>query len=360
MMDSDNHALAGHTHHFRIGGRMEATAFRQSLNLAPLYRHCVFQSARKVESHDLVARELSDHSLLWQGDNVETSLFKSAIRQLQLFSLKYGAEIIVRPRPFDGFLLMHMTISGTAEIDCDGKRLVIPKGKTALISPKKYLRMWWQAGSEQLILKVPFSLFLTGDTPVVLAADQIPSLFSLQEAHYPHWHMLMQSLLQILDLPAQEEHHAAWIDHFERSTAQFLLSRFTTAPPPPDNLSRQDSAAITSGIGLSCASGMERLDALEAYIQSRLCAPISLVDLSNAAGVSIRALNLLCHKHHGVPPMLLLRNMRLDAARHHLLAHPGDTITDVAFRFGFSHLGRFSGYYRERFGELPRQTYKPA
>ncbi|MNT90626.1 transcriptional regulator EutR [compost metagenome] len=54
--------------------------------------------------------------------------------------------------------------------------------------------------------------------------------------------------------------------------------------------------------------------------------------------------------------MALLRNRRLDAVRARLLEQPGHCVTDTALEFGFGHLGRFSSYYRERFGELPSQT----
>ena len=95
---------------------------------------------------------------------------------------------------------------------------------------------------------------------------------------------------------------------------------------------------------------------METYIRQRLCAPISLVDLALAAGLSPRSLNALCHKYYGVSPMVLLRNMRLDAVREQLQTCPGANVTSVALDHGFGHLGRFSAYYRERFGELPRDT----
>ena len=57
-----------------------------------------------------------------------------------------------------------------------------------------------------------------------------------------------------------------------------------------------------------------------------------------------------CHNHS---PMVLLRNRRLDAVRARLLQQPSPCVTDAALEFGFGHLGRFSSYYRERFGEAP-------
>lgn len=96
--------------------------------------------------------------------------------------------------------------------------------------------------------------------------------------------------------------------------------------------------------------------AAEQYARSRLCAPIALEDLARAAGVSARTLHFYCKRDHGIGPMEWLRNLRLDAAREQLRQSRSRQITDVATSCGFGHLGRFSAYYRERFGELPRDT----
>ena len=47
--------------------------------------------------------------------------------------------------------------------------------------------------------------------------------------------------------------------------------------------------------------------------------------------------------------------MRLHGARREIRVGKS-SVTDVAMKWGFSHLGRFSGYYRDTFGELPSQT----
>jgi transcriptional regulator GlxA family with amidase domain len=59
--------------------------------------------------------------------------------------------------------------------------------------------------------------------------------------------------------------------------------------------------------------------------------------------------------------MQYLRAVRLRGARAALLALAADdptTVADVATRWGFSHLGRFSQYYRSRYGEPPSRTMR--
>ncbi|MGT2509228.1 helix-turn-helix domain-containing protein [Cupriavidus basilensis] len=95
-----------------------------------------------------------------------------------------------------------------------------------------------------------------------------------------------------------------------------------------------------------------------AYIESYLCAPVSLEDLASAASVSCRTLNTLCQRYNGIAPMELLRNARLDAVRTRLLLDPGASVTETALTYGFGHLGRFAAYYAARFNELPSDTQK--
>ena len=51
-----------------------------SLDLSALQRRPVFTSDVRVDSHDLVAREFSDHGLKWCSGAVDTSLSKVRIR----------------------------------------------------------------------------------------------------------------------------------------------------------------------------------------------------------------------------------------------------------------------------------------
>lgn len=80
--------------------------------------------------------------------------------------------------------------------------------------------------------------------------------------------------------------------------------------------------------------------------------------LSEALDVSDRWIRAAFHKEFGVSPSAFFRARNLHLAHRDLRrARRGDTsVTDVAMRRGFWHLGRFSGLYRRFFGELPSET----
>ncbi|MNR62918.1 transcriptional regulator EutR [compost metagenome] len=59
--------------------------------------------------------------------------------------------------------------------------------------------------------------------------------------------------------------------------------------------------------------------------------------------------------------MRYLKEVRLRNVRQALLnPSEGDSVTDLAIRWGFLHLGQFSVDYRRAFGEKPSDTFRRA
>ncbi|MFI6070118.1 AraC family transcriptional regulator [Actinoplanes sp. NPDC051343] len=86
--------------------------------------------------------------------------------------------------------------------------------------------------------------------------------------------------------------------------------------------------------------------------------PITIAKLADITGVSERALQAGFQRYVGISPVAYLRQVRLDRAHEELRQADPDqtTVADVAHRWGFTHLGRFAGYYRARYGVSPSQT----
>ena len=95
------------------------------------------------------------------------------------------------------------------------------------------------------------------------------------------------------------------------------------------------------------------------YMEAHLRESVTLADVANAAQVPGRTLIKHFADYQGVSPMRYLRIARLKRVREALkFAEPEESITAIAMKWGFSHLGRFSCEYRKRFGETPSETRK--
>lgn len=113
-------------------------------------------------------------------------------------------------------------------------------------------------------------------------------------------------------------------------------------------------------------SAMERARAYYTYRKARtfieesfaLDAVPSTVEICLSIGVSERALQYAFRTYVGMSPIVFLRLCRLSRVRSTLrLANPATaSVTEIAMRYGFLHLGRFASDYRRIYGESPSAT----
>jgi AraC-like DNA-binding protein len=94
------------------------------------------------------------------------------------------------------------------------------------------------------------------------------------------------------------------------------------------------------------------------FIEENLQDPLSLGAIARAAFASPSTLYRAFHEVLDETPQSFVRKMRLNRIRRGLAGEEEArcTITLLANKWGVGELGRFAGWYRELFGELPSQT----
>lgn len=85
---------------------------------------------------------------------------------------------------------------------------------------------------------------------------------------------------------------------------------------------------------------------------------LSLTRLSSVAGVGPRALQRYFREYVGTSPREYIQWVRLERAHDELLAGGVKSVSEIAFRWGFTHMPRFAGAYQQRYGVLPSATLR--
>jgi AraC-like DNA-binding protein len=125
---------------------------------------------------------------------------------------------------------------------------------------------------------------------------------------------------------------------------QSVLARQT----PTANTRRFEIAQYVENALWNATPEMARVNSSEA--RAHLCQQL---------GVSVRTLQLAINEQFGVGFHQLVHAIRLHLARRRLFQASGRTsVTEVALAHGFTHLGRFSFYYRSMFGDLPSDAQR--
>lgn len=95
------------------------------------------------------------------------------------------------------------------------------------------------------------------------------------------------------------------------------------------------------------------------YMRANPHLPLTVSDIAATVGVSSRLLQLGFRKIHGTTPVAYLRQIRLEAI-HDELSRPENVlpVSEVALKWGFTHMGRFAAVYRSAFGLYPSDTVR--
>ncbi|HEY0316103.1 MAG TPA: AraC family transcriptional regulator, partial [Sphingomonas sp.] len=312
-------------------------------DVSRLDRFAVFASRTPHEVRHHVATALCPHEMDVGARVMDAALHRAEIGGVQLMRLRYGAETAVRPNPLRDFVLLQFVLSGEVEIAEEGRRLQCGAGEAVIIETLEDRRLAWTADCEQLI--VPVSRTALARAWEAMTGDIAPRAFGLQ----PSFRFEADDGYALVTL------------------VRFLLIAATTPPgwtgqgPVADILAHHllnSHACGTVGRRPAPRSGAipYYVKRAERIMHDRPEDDITLTMLAEAARVSVRTLTGGFRDHRATSPLARLREIRLDRARRELLDNEAASVTDVALKLGFNHLGRFANVYRERFGEGPAAT----
>ena len=113
---------------------------------------------------------------------------------------------------------------------------------------------------------------------------------------------------------------------------------------------------VTDQQPLARANRVQCVTAARDYIDAHLGESLEIDTLARACRVSPRTLGYAFRDICDTTPLRYVKTRRLHAARRGLNDKGIASVTEIALKCGFNHLGYFARDYRTLFGEHPSQT----
>lgn len=246
------------------------------------------------------------------------------------------------------FYIVHTPLAGRAQITSRRQTVRLARGDGAVYTTRANSLLELEAGCDRLMVKLQREVVdrvaaaFTGvprDRPVEFAT----AMPGDGPAFARWWGLVAHMLAELRRDPG------AFDGPLVRAGLEQMLAA-TLLQYQPNDLNGQGAAAALP------RRVRRAMDWLDAHAHE----PVELADLAAASGCGLSALYAGFREHVGRTPMAYLRDVRLARVHAELRAADPRTcqVTDVATRWGFFHFGRFAAAYRERFGELPRETLR--
>lgn len=298
-------------------------------------------------ARDELGRQFCPHRLeLTHRDGRLDMLHNAAVigRDVTLNYLRYGDEVRITPGTFDDFFLVQIPLAGTARVRVGDRVVASTRSRASIGSPTEPVDMVWSDGCEQLLVYLRRGaveeLAAEGETPAPVVFDP---LMDLEKPATRAWLRLVHLALDDIEAGGALFRSTLAATHFEQTLIVGLLSAQSS--------NHQSVAAPYT----PCPPIVRAIvDLIEAEPERAW----RLAEFSRHVGVSPRTLQEAFQRELGMSPLERLRRTRMARARHDLVE--GDptrtSVTEIAARWGFFHLGRFAQAYRTMYHELPSQT----
>ncbi|KZM48831.1 AraC family transcriptional regulator [Labrenzia sp. OB1] len=317
-----------------------------------LTSHPLLRTSDLDEARHVVTEKFCAHKLMMSRGHDSLAVTHNHVSgvNVSVNYLHYGADVQIDPGMLEGFYLLQVPLSGSAFVRHRGDEIEASATTATLLNPDRETQMSWHGDCRKLLLQIDRTYLNAVAEDLLGAPPAGPIRFDpavdltrgsgrlirdmvVRTAELAEKAALFSGRDRAQDLWAETDLVSVLLNHHASNISHMLAAA--------------DHGALPSGIRRALA-----------YIQANLSEPVRIADIARNADMNVRTLQKGFQRAFGLSPMQVLRNTRLDAARYQLsVRRDPPSVTDVAFTNGFSHLGRFSRDYKNRFGHLPSQVH---
>ncbi|TQK69891.1 MULTISPECIES: AraC family transcriptional regulator [unclassified Nocardioides] len=311
----------------------------------PLGSHGVLRTTNVDDARASVAASLAPHVLtpLREVEGFRALHNAVELQRLSFHYIDYGTEVEVRADRLD-FHLIQIPLGGLSHIVTGAGTVTASPRRAAITGPDEPVRMRYSAGNPRLMVRITPDLLRerldVAAAGGLVVPQQSGAGFDLTRGAGRSWRGLVDMVMTDLEREDGLSASPLTAAALQVAVVDGLIVSLAAAPDDaaeratPDRIVRQAARLIEE----HCAE------------------PLGTLDIAEAVGVSIRALQAGFKLHLDTTPMAYVRQARLERVRQALSDGTAQSVTAAATRWGITHLGRLSGDYRAAFGETPSET----
>ncbi|WP_321390239.1 AraC family transcriptional regulator [Emcibacter sp.] len=322
-----------------------------------LYNHSILRNAHPREVSKYVNSLVGEHYLrVVSGPSPErnrrATLSHKQIEKISFNYLYFGEEVVVSATKPANYYHLQFILDGECGVQTGYGNFTATRDTAVIVNPFHPESFFYSEDCRKIIVRIEkerldaFMTELIGSpirkpvefgSKVDMSSENVASLYRLVSFFCQELNSSHSSLLES--------------DHLSTPVETLFLRAFLQAIP--NNYSHMLSHMGPHAVPISIRK-------VDRFIHENLTEDITMNDLTDVSGLSIRVLYKTFERYKHMAPMAYLKKVRLEKIREKLTSGElaASTITELALEYNFNHLSRFSADYKKHFGELPSESLK--
>ncbi len=318
--------------------------------------HEIFYSENPAEAARLMGKALAPLSLTVEplgAAKFAATMHGVRLRNVSMLYLDAHVAVTVDIPALGQYFAVHMPMNGRAVVEHRGRTFEANTLHALVTTPGVPLRITLDDDSPQLLIRIEERAMAAHLTRLLGRRLNRPLAFEpefdLATEAAMRWHTAVQLIHTEVFHPGSLIQRGQGIGAVEELVMSSLLQLQPSnyheellQPPRPD----QRRAVVQNAMN---------------YVDDHLAERLTMEAIARAVHMSVRSIQQGFREELGITPMTYVRERRLERVHEELTdAIPSDgvTVTAVAERWGFHHLGSFAVEYRKRWGEAPSETLR--
>lgn len=316
--------------------------------LSNLLNHAtVCYNTTAEEVSDYVNRHVGNHNIsLLSPESATARLSFCEFSDIGLTRIFYGNHIKVNCPDLESIYHFQIVLNGQCQWQFSDSEVVLSSGQALMMNPGEKIDLTYSDDCEKLIIRVPETLLTSTCMDHLGSVPRAGVRFDRQVVDIRQSRAFLSCIEAILH-EASDDHELclSGLSHTYRDLlVRKLLNTFHS------NVLDFDQPICNKD---------KTLDKVLCHIDHNIKEDLTVEELAQISGISIRKLYYLFTRHFSTTPKLLIKQRKLNAIHRDLTSNPQiRNVTEAALEYSFTHLGRFSSDYKKAFGELPSDTLK--
>lgn len=304
------------------------------------------------ETVDMVGNHLWPHRMRIKQarGTVNSRVLGHLLGDFSVLDLAYGATVEVRPDAAPDFYLVHIPVSGYAELHYGKVQTRSTPETISISSPSALSYVYMEQDTRHLNIRFDRETLEAHLQSLIGHEIHAPLVFQIET---PSQSTAGAALIQTLDslflqartVPQMFNHNHV-VEQYKNLLMSILISMFQHSYTELLHHGRHQPVPW-------------HVRQAKDYIEENLTEFISLANVAEFVCVSARTLQNGFRQFEGISPAEYIRGRRLQRLHQALLAaDPSSRTTDIMLEQGITSFGRYAHYYQQRYHCLPSETLK--
>lgn len=301
--------------------------------------------------HDALSRRLSHHRFACRRPGaMDARIYSLELSSIQLVDLSYGVDVDIEAEVGEDHFLVHMGLQGETRMWADGKSFPLRPDGLIITNSGAPLRVQMTGDCRHFAVRMPIAmcteyLMRSLGAPVNRPLEFYAGRDGSRELPIA-WRGMLGHICEQLRMAPTMMGHRRVQSQYGQLLTELLLGNYCN--------SYSEQIAL-HGNDISPRHVRRARDIIHASRDDT----ISIADLAQRVGVSVRSLQNGFRQFLGVTPLEYVRRHRLEQLHRALMdSQSRANVTEMMLECGIVNFGRYAQYYRQQYGCLPSETLR--